>query len=129
MMSIPNSFKWVNKDLSDLNKLSDDEKKSIYKTYELTIRACVGEAVPTGFISNIARKIKFSFDKTYPSPTEINKIIENCNLESRENLKGFLSDNHLDLNISSLMRITELCNAKREKTPLFIRISFLSMKL
>lgn len=125
MMSIPKSFKWVNKDLSDLNKLSDEEKKSIYKSHELTIRACVGEAVPTGFISNIAKKIKASFDKTYPSPTEINKIIANYNLESRVMLKDFLSNNPLDLNISSLMRITELCNAKREENAAFYTNKFI----
>ncbi|MFN1128977.1 DNA cytosine methyltransferase [Lelliottia nimipressuralis] len=125
MMSIPKSFKWINQNLSDLNKLSEHEKKSIYKSYELTIRACIGEAVPTAFIGKIAKKIKSYFDKIYPSPTEINKIISNYNLESRVKLKDFISNNPLDLNISSLMRITELCNAKREENAAFYTNKFI----
>lgn len=57
LMTIPNSFKWTR---------SDDEcildKKNFLKKNELNIRRCIGEAVPTKIMSDIAKNIKDSLE-------------------------------------------------------------------
>ena len=60
MMTIPHSFRWIDMEIEELNKLSTEKKKALYKKYELTIRSCIGEAVPTEVVSNIAQNIKRS---------------------------------------------------------------------
>lgn len=58
MMSIPESFKWVDKEMSELNNLSIEEKRKLLKKEELNIRQSIGEAVPTGVFREIAKNIK-----------------------------------------------------------------------
>lgn len=58
MMTIPDSFQWINQDLDELNKLTLSEKQKISKKYEMNIRQCIGEAVPTIIFHQIAKKIK-----------------------------------------------------------------------
>lgn len=60
MMSIPESFKWIDKDILELNNLSLEEKKKLLKKEELNIRQSIGEAVPTGVFKEIAKNIKKS---------------------------------------------------------------------
>ena len=57
MMNIPNSFKWINKELSELNTLSNEEKRKLSKKEEMNIRQSIGEAVPTEVFRQIAEKI------------------------------------------------------------------------
>lgn len=61
MMSIPESFKWVEKDLSELNGLLDAEKRKLLKKEELNIRQSIGEAVPTGVFREIAKNIAHQY--------------------------------------------------------------------
>ena len=57
MMSIPNSFKWIDKELCELNTLSIEEKQKLSKKEEMNIRRSIGEAVPTEIFRQIAEKI------------------------------------------------------------------------
>lgn len=58
MMSIPSSFKWTNVPVSELNKLSFNEKRNFLKKNEMNIRQSIGEAVPTEIFNQISFKIK-----------------------------------------------------------------------
>ncbi|OEE63371.1 DNA (cytosine-5-)-methyltransferase [Enterovibrio norvegicus FF-454] len=125
MMTIPKDFNWIGHDLKSLNNLSIDGKRKLYKSNELTIRQCIGEAVPTQFTREIAKKIAKSITKKQPKSSEINKIIANHSLDKKEKLQLFIKDNPLNLKDSVLMRITELCNAKREENAAFYTNKFI----
>ena len=58
LMTIPDSFKWIDMDIDELNKLSYEEKIKILKKHEINIRQSIGEAVPTIILQQIAHKIK-----------------------------------------------------------------------
>lgn len=125
MMTIPDNFKWFDLDIEELNNFSSEKKRLLYKAHELNIRRCIGEAVPTEFIRRIAYNIKYNFlSKSFES-TETNKVIAENNLEQRSNLKDFLDLNPYELDVTSLMRITELCNAKREENAAFYTNKFI----
>lgn len=119
MMNIPSSFNWVNLTLEQLNALNETEKRRVYKQNETNIRQCLGEAVPTIIMQQIAHRIKELFGRKIVSAAEINRIIKDENLAVRENLLDFLENNPLELDVQTLIRITELCNAKREENEAF----------
>ncbi len=125
MMTIPTSFRWVDYSLDELNAMSDDEKRKIYKTHEVNIRQCLGEAVPTEIMRQIAANIKMAMRTKRSDAAEINRIIVDYDLAERDNLIGFLKENPLNLDIASLTRITELCNAHREKNAAFYTNKFI----
>ena len=125
MMNIPDEFRWVDLSLEELNKLSDDEKRKIYKDCETNVRQCIGEAVPTIIMQQIASRINKMLDEPQISAGEINKIIQRKSLKERKNLSSFLHDNPLNLSVHTLMRITELCNAEREKNAAFYTNKYL----
>jgi len=125
MMTIPASFKWIDLELEELNNLSTEKKQSLYKGHELTIRTCIGEAVPTECLRKIAQNIKTCLFKNYFESSGVNKIISQFNLEERKHLKSFLKSNPLNLDVAALMRITELCNAKREENAAFYTNKFI----
>lgn len=125
MMTIPFDFKWVEYSLDELNSMSLKEKKSIYKQHEMNIRQCLGEAVPTEIMRQIAVAIRERMQEKRCDATEINKVIAEHQLEIRKNLCSFLQDNPLELDVASLMRITELCNARREKNAAFYTNKFI----
>lgn len=125
MMNIPQSFNWVDKPLAQLNALTIQEKRKIYKEHETNIRQCLGEAVPTVIMQQIAHRIKVLFARKQISSAEINRIIENNNLVERQNLLNFLNSNPLKLDLPTLIRITELCNAEREKNAAFYTNKYL----
>jgi len=56
MMTIPDSFKWVGKDINILNSMSNDEKRKFLKKEEINIRQSIGESVPTIVFKSIAKK-------------------------------------------------------------------------
>ena len=118
MMTIPRSFRWVDYSLDELKAMSDTEKRNIYKTHEVNIRQCLGEAVPTEIMRQIAASIKMSMQSKRSDAAEINSIIADRGLAERNNLIVFLD-------IASLMRITELCNAHREKNAAFYTNKFI----
>ena len=125
MMTIPASFKWVDIEIEELNRLSTTEKRTLYKTHEMNIRQCIGEAIPTEIMRLIAQNIKMCRFKRRRESLDTKKIISKFNLEDREHLKNFLKSNPIDLDVASLMRITELCNAKREKTAAYYSNKFI----
>jgi len=125
MMTIPHDFHWIPHDLDYLNNLSDEEKRKLYKAQEINIRQCLGEAVPTEIMRQIAQRIKKCFFAKRCEALEINRIISEYTLECRDNMNDFVRQNPLNLDISSLMRITELCNAKRDETAAFYTNKFI----
>lgn len=57
-MSIPQDFKWTEKNLDELNKLNGDDKQLFIKQNDINIRQSIGEAVPTAIFKQIAKNIK-----------------------------------------------------------------------
>ena len=113
MMSIPNNFKWTEKPIIELNKLTLEQKKQFLKKEEMNIRHCLGEAVPTIIFQQIAKKIKAYLTNDNFSEQNIKKIIEDKKLENIENLTVFLEKNSLKFPYSILSKIAELSNTAR----------------
>ena len=44
--------------LEELNALSNEEKLDVYKSHEMNIRQCLGEAVPTEIMRQLAAAIR-----------------------------------------------------------------------
>lgn len=125
LMSIPDDFKWINKELYELNALSYENKKKILKKEEINIRQSIGEAVPTMVFYEIAKNILNFMNEKHLSNQEITTIIINYDLYKKNNLKIFLKNNPLNLCYSSLARIAELTNNKREKNSAYYTNKFL----
>ncbi|MCM1262212.1 MAG: DNA cytosine methyltransferase [Butyrivibrio sp.] len=125
MMTIPNDFRWVDMSLEELNVLSYKEKQDIYKNHEMNIRQCLGEAVPTEIMRQLAMAIRSKLEQKRCESVEINRIIVDNHLDERKSLCAFLRNNPLALDVASLMRITELCNARREKNAAFYTNKFI----
>lgn len=125
MMTIPDDFRWVDMSLEELNALSDEEKLDVYKNHEMNIRQCLGEAVPTEIMRQLAVAIHSKLTQKRCESIEINRIIAENHLDDRENLCAFLRNNPMELDVASLMRITELCNARREKNAAFYTNKFI----
>lgn len=115
MMTIPDSFKWLDYDLSYLNKLSILEKQKISKKEEMNIRQSIGEAVPTTIFRQIAIKIKKLLLLPKLTYKEIKKIIVENKLNENENIKKYLYENKNSFSLSTLSTIIEYANAKRKK--------------
>ena len=113
MMTIPDHFKWINTTLDEINKLSDKEKKILLKKEDIKIRQSLGEAVPTVIFNKIANNIKNALSYNLIQTAEINKIIDSFELTEKKKLISFLINNPLNLTISALSKIAELCNSKR----------------
>ena len=56
---------------------------------------------------------------------DVNKFILQYELEKKDNLRRFIKNNPENLDIATLMRITELCNAKREENAAFYTNKFI----
>lgn len=115
IMTIPNSFKWLPKDLTDLNALPLSEKQKISKKEELNIRQSIGEAVPTIIFKQIASKIKKFLLIKKISLKEIKELIQKYKLEDINELKKFIELSKDKYSLSILSTIIELSNSKREK--------------
>lgn len=113
MMTVPKNFRWVDKSLEELNALSEKEKKVLLKKEEVKIRQSLGEAVPTQIFNKVAKNIKNAVSHNLVNTSEINKVIDNYALSEKKNLIEFISENPINLTISALGRIAELCNSKR----------------
>lgn len=125
MMSIPNTFKWVDKDLKTLNALPDEEKRKILKKEEVNIRQSIGEAVPTMVFYQIAGNIKQFMSKKFFDNQEIDETIKRFKLNDEKKLKHFLRDNPFNLCYASLSRIAELTNSRRENNSAYYTNKFL----
>lgn len=116
MMSIPDSFEWLNIKTKDLNESTDLEKKLILKKEELNIRHCLGEAVPTGVFKSIASNIKEFYKKEKISSSEIKSVIEENELNITDNLIKFIKENFNKLSLENIFLIAEFSNSERQKT-------------
>lgn len=105
MMTVPREFKWVNKSLEELNRLSDVEKRRIYKEHEVNIRQCLGEAVPTEIVRQIAHNISIELSKKRYESVAISAVIKEYNLTDKKKLKKFILSDPLQLGISGLQRV------------------------
>ncbi|OIV40354.1 DNA cytosine methyltransferase [Flavobacterium johnsoniae] len=113
MMSVPESFKWTQKSLDELNKLSVEDKIKFLKKEEMNIRHCLGEAVPTIIFQQIAKKAKNYLLNENFNEQSIKRIIEENELEVVENLNSFIETNSLKFPYSILSKIAELSNTAR----------------
>ena len=119
MMSIPDDFKWNNKDFKTLNNMSEKEKRNFLKQEELNIRHCIGEAVPTKIFEQIAKNVKKVLHQKLLSVNEINKIIVTHNLNDIKNLKKFIKENKIKYSLNNLYSIAELANINRIENKAF----------
>ncbi len=115
LMSIPDSFVWSNIPESELNKISEKEKRGFLKKEEINIRQSIGEAVPTIIFQQIAKKIKNVIQKDFLDEKDVEKIIELENLNNAFELKKFLNKNLKNYSFAELSKIVELANAHRLK--------------
>lgn len=69
------TFKWLDKDLNELNALTYEEKRKLSKKEEMNIRQSIGEAVPTAIFQSIARKINIFLNQDILTETEIKKLL------------------------------------------------------
>ena len=119
MMTIPDNFKWVQEDLTELNKLSIVNKLAFIKKHEINIRQSIGEAVPTQIFRSIANKIKNHLSYNFINASEINKIVATSNFSDVDVLMKFLEENPRNLSVSTLGRIAELSNTSRTDNAAF----------
>ena len=129
LLSIPSSFRWIDKSLAELNALTDGEKTRLYGEFELNIRQCLGEAVPTEVMRQIAASIKESLAHARVRPGTVKTLIREAGLDDPETLMHFIEENPINLDVASLMRISELCNSKREENAAFYTNKFLVNKI
>ena len=113
MMTVPNTFRWVEADLEELNNLSLDEKRLFLKKEEIKIRQSLGEAVPTVIFNGIAKNIKKVLNHSPLGGNGIRRIVDETNFESVDDIIGFITENPLNLSNSALSRIAELSNTRR----------------
>lgn len=113
IMTIPDTFKWTEADEKELNSLSYEYKRKFLKAEEVNIRQSIGEAVPTEIFRRIAHNVKENFSKCNFNSREINKIIDDNKLMENSNLIKYIKENSSSVSVSSLSRIAELSNAKR----------------
>lgn len=119
MMTVPNSFKWVEADLDILNKLSATKKRAFLKKEEIKIRQSLGEAVPTAVFQAIAKKIAAARKCSPINTATINKIVKEYGLADVEKLKNFIVRNEMSLPATTLGKIAELANTSRTDNAAF----------
>ena len=116
MMSIPKRFEWSITKTTELNKLSELEKRTFLKKEELNIRHCLGEAVPTGVFESIASNIKNALNNKSLSINEIKNLISKHELNKTKKLISFLNKNFDNYTLDNLFRTAELSNSQRQDT-------------
>lgn len=119
MMTIPSSFRWTNIPEQTLNSLPIEKKRAFLKKEEIKIRQCLGEAVPTAIFDSIAEKIAFFFSRQHLSDAEVKKLIDTTDLGSLDSVIGYISANFDTVGISSISKVVEYANAKREHNAAF----------
>lgn len=129
MMTIPYSFKWSCYDLSYLNDLTKSEKQKLSKKEELNIRQSIGEAVPTIIFEQIARKIKNFLPFPKLTHREVEDIIKKNYLEDSANLKKFVYEQKGNYSLSTLSKIIEFANLKRQKNSAYFTNKFIIQEI
>lgn len=125
MMAIPDDFKWIHKSINELNGLDIEEKKKISKKIEMNIRQSIGEAVPTEVFREIAKKINESMSKESLRDKEILEVIKNQRLEKTNNLISFLERSRNIYTESTILRVIEMANTRRQAHSAFYTNRFI----
>lgn len=112
MMSVPDTFRWSDRPLHELNALPLKEKEAFLKKEEMNIRQNLGEAVPTVIFRQIAAKIKKALSTTPLTDSEAKDIIGKKNLDNPEKLLEYIQKSPYPF--KKLSKIAELANAQRE---------------
>lgn len=126
MMTIPETFKWVDTPLEQLNTLSVDDKRKFLKKEEIKIRQSIGEAVPTEIFKRIAQNIRLFLSQKHLRASEVNKLITSKGLMNTEQLKCYIKINPDNLGITTLSRIAELVNSNRTEHAAYYTNKFLT---
>lgn len=115
MMSIPSNFKWVAEEFVPSNSDSYEEKDKFRKKTEFNIRQCLGEAVPTGVMTEIGKNI---LGLAYPrlGKKQVGDLIESAKLGDPKRLKDFVNEEWENYSYHDMFKICELANAKRLDT-------------
>lgn len=129
MMTIPDDFKWISKNLKELNDLTIEEKKELSKKEELNIRQSIGEAVPTEIFRNIAKNIKKIILQKKLNDKEINSEILKYDLKNLKNLKKYIMKNKGIICDSCLSRIIELANISRKERSAYYTNKFIVQRV
>ena len=113
IMTIPEDFKWTNEDVQTLNNMPIEKKVAFLKKEEINIRQSIGEAVPTEIFRQIAENINNCLNRKNMSIREINKIIVDEDLTDIKKLMEFLNSKKEMYSFTTLSKIAELSNTKR----------------
>lgn len=119
MMTVPETFKWVEKDFNELNEMPEAKKRAFLKKEEIKIRQSLGEAVPTIIFREIAKNIKKVLNQPPIQTNIIKKIVLENDFSNTDKLISFINDNPMGLSVSALSRIAELSNTKRTDNAAF----------
>jgi DNA (cytosine-5)-methyltransferase 1 len=121
LMTIPDSFKWVDDNINALNQGTIEKKKRFLRSIEGNIRQCIGEAVPTIILYKIALNISdFLKSKSYSDQT-IKRIISDRMLSHTDNMLQYLDENlatessEATISRITLSRFAELANTSRDE--------------
>lgn len=115
MMSIPNTFKWTDIPIENLNNFTLKDKEHFLAKEAMNIRHSIGEAVPTIIFQQIARKINSFLISNEISDKTLHDIIAKENLENSTNLVKFIDGNKLRFSYTTLLKIAEISNSNKEE--------------
>lgn len=115
MMTVPEDFRWIDKDFAALNVLSDDEKKRLMSKHEVNIRQSLGEAVPTSIFNTIAKNINRLGKKIELTDREISAVVKEKKLDKKENIVNFIKTRGGKMSLPTLFKVVELSNSKRAR--------------
>ena len=119
MMTVPNTFKWVETEFDILNSWTYEQKRTFLKKEEIKIRQSLGEAVPTVIFQSIAKKISDMLKCTTLNASTINKLVAANNLSNVTNLRKFIVKNPMNLSATTLGKVAELANTRRTDNAAF----------
>lgn len=112
MMGVPDTFRWVNFDLQELNDLPPKQKQSFIKEHDMNIRQCLGEGVPTPVFQNIAAKGKsLQFENVRPESQQIISDFEKANPRKKE-LSAYYTRQDIAFSLLSLIEVPKKKNLK-----------------
>ncbi|RIY31846.1 DNA (cytosine-5-)-methyltransferase [Psittacicella hinzii] len=129
LMTIPESFKWLEYDLSTLNSMSLEQKQKVSKKEELNIRQSIGEAVPTTIFQQIAHNIKTQLLYPHLTLKEIKELIEQNHLDNTQALKSFILANKGKYSLATLAKIIEYANAKRQQNSAYFTNKYIVQQI
>lgn len=125
LMNIPDSFKWLDLNLDELNSLSTLEKQKISKNHEMNIRQSIGEAVPTIIFRQIADKINNFMQENTLNNKEIIKLINTNNLRDEVKLKTFIVNNIGKISNACLSNLAEISDTKKTQNSAYFTNKFI----